>query len=472
MMPARLKDALLAAFVAAILTLPLAGARTVDGAEGLAVEWHVVDVAIAAGLIFLGRLALGLIADGFGMMIAPVAIICGIAAIYLPMPSRFLSVVAVAGSFLVAARAVFVLARAKLHLQPKAAPAWNKLVANSFPWLGPVLLLLAVILPFTPLATRYAMDVAIMVLTYIMLAWGLNITVGFAGLLDLGYAGFYALGAYSYALLAQYAGIGFWTALPIAGLIAACTGLLLGFPVLRLRGDYFAIVTLGFGEIVRLVLINWTSLTGGPNGISGVPRPSIFGLEFAHDASEEGHQTFNDFFGVAFDPMQRVVFLYYLILVLALAVGWLGMRLRRLPIGRAWEAFREDEIACASLGINRTKIKLAAYSLGAAVAGLAGAFFATRQGFISPESFTFTESATILAVVILGGVGSPLCTVFAAVFIIGMPELFREFEQYRMLAFGAGMVLIMIWRPEGLMAMREPTAKLPESDMQIPEKAA
>ncbi len=463
----RLIDAFLAAFIAAILALPLAGARTVDGAEGLAVEWHVIDVAVAAGLIFLGRLALGLVTDGFGMMIAPVAVLCGIAAIYLPMPSRFLSVVAVAGSFLVAARAVFVLVRAKLHLQPQVAPIWNRFLARSFPWLGPVMLVLAVILPFTPLASRYSMDVAIMVLTYIMLAWGLNITVGFAGLLDLGYAGFYALGAYSYALLAQYAGIGFWTALPIAGLIAACTGLLLGFPVLRLRGDYFAIVTLGFGEIVRLVLINWTSLTGGPNGISGVPRPSLFGLDFSREPAA-GQQAFSDFFHIDFDPMQRVIYLYYLILALALIVGWLGVRLRRLPIGRAWEAFREDEIACASLGINRTKIKLAAYSLGATVAGLAGAFFATRQGFISPESFTFTESATILAVVILGGVGSPLGTVFAAVFIIGMPELFREFEQYRMLAFGAGMVLIMIWRPEGLMAMREPTAKLAEADMQIP----
>ena len=325
-----------------------------------------------------------------------------------------------------------------------------------------VLLLLACVFPITPFASRYALDVAIMVLTYIMMAWGLNITVGYAGLLDLGYAGFYALGAYGYALLAQKAGIGFWTALPMAGLIAAGTALALGFPVLRLRGDYFAVVTLGFGEIVRLVLINWTSLTNGPNGISGIPRPQLFNLEFARTASE-GHHPFHEFFGMEFEPVQRVVFLYYIILCLALLVGFVALRLRRLPLGRAWEAYREDEIACAALGINRWWIKLAAYSLGALVAGMAGAFFATRQGFISPESFTFTESAIILAITVLGGMGHPLGIVFAAVFIIGLPELFRELEQYRMIAFGAGMVLIMIWRPGGLTAERAPTILLSDS---------
>jgi branched-chain amino acid transport system permease protein len=298
-----------------------------------------------------------------------------------------------------------------------------------------------------------------MVLTYIMLAWGLNITVGYAGLLDLGYAGFYALGAYSTALLAQHYGLGFWEALPIGGLIAAGTAFLIGFPVLRLRGDYFAIVTLGFGEIVRLVLTNWTSLTGGPNGISDIPRPTLFGLEFARAASE-GHTTFNDFFGIAYDPIQRVIFIYYIILALALLVGVISAKLRRLPIGRAWEAFREDEIACAAIGIDRRSVKLTAYSLGAMVAGLAGSFFATRQGFISPESFTFTESATMLSIVILGGIGHPLGIVLAAIFIVGMPELFREFEQYRMLAFGAGMVLIMLWRPGGMMDKRVPTVTL------------
>jgi branched-chain amino acid transport system permease protein len=238
--------------------------------------------------------------------------------------------------------------------------------------------------------------------------------------------------------------------------------LLLGFPALRLRGDYFAVVTLGFGEIMRLLLINCTDLTGGPNGLSSIPRPTLFGLEFARQATE-GHKTFHEFFGVAYAPIQRILFIYFIILLLACAAGWLTWRLRRLPLGRAWEAFREDEIATAALGINRTRIKLAAYSLSALVAGAAGAFFAARQGFISPESFTFTESATVLAIVILGGVGHPIGLVLAALFIIGLPELFRHFEEYRMLAFGAGMVLVMVWRPGGMMATREPAVRLNEA---------
>lgn len=464
-MPSRLKDAFITALIAAVLALPLAGARTIDSAEGLTVEWHLVDVLVAAALIFFGRLLLGLIEDGYASKIMPLTILTAVTAIYVPFPSHFLQVVAMAGSLVLAAKALFSFWR---HSPAKENPFLHKFVilaqsgkriAKNLTLVSWALLVFAVILPFSPLATRYSMDVAIMVLTYIMLAWGLNITVGFAGLLDLGYVAFYAIGAYGYALLAQAIGIGFWAALPVVGLLAALTGFLLGFPVLRLRGDYFAIVTLGFGEIVRLVLTNWTTLTNGPNGISGVPRPTLFGLDFAREA-EAGRTPFHEFFGLEFDPMQRVIFLYYLILVLALLVGWFSARLRRLPLGRAWEAFREDEIACAALGVNRTWIKLAAYSMGAMVAGLAGAFFATRQGFISPESFTFTESATILAIVILGGIGNPLGIVFAAVFIIGMPELFRELEQYRMLAFGAGMVLIMIWRPGGMMAVREPTVRL------------
>jgi len=456
-MTARFKDAFLAAFIAFVLALPLAGVRTMDGIEGLTLEWHLADVGIAALLIFLGRLLLGLIDDGYGAYVAPLAFLSGIVSVLLPMPSHFLKVVAVLGGLVIAGRAVIALFRHSGKFSGVSVK-FNGFSKN-LTAISAILLIFMLILPFMPFASRYAMDVAIMVLTYIMLAWGLNITVGFAGLLDLGYVGFYALGAYSYALLAQFGDIGFWMALPLAGLITAVTGFFLGFPVLRLRGDYFAIVTLGFGEIVRLVLINWTTLTNGPNGISGVPRPTLFGLDFAREPAA-GQTAFNDFFGVAFDPMQRVIFFYYIILALAVFTGLLSSRLRRLPLGRAWEAFRENEIACAALGINRTRIKLAAYSLGAMIAGLAGAFFATRQGFISPESFTFTETATILAIVILGGVGHPFGIVLAAVFIIGMPELFRELEQYRMLAFGAGMVLIMIWRPGGLMTVREPTVRL------------
>jgi branched-chain amino acid transport system permease protein len=460
MMAVRIKGAFFAAFVTFILALPLAGARTVDGIDGLTVEWHITDVGIAAAMIFFGRLLLDLIDDGYGAIVAPLALVSGVTVSCLPLPSHFLKIVAILGGFVIAFRVVIVLFR-KSSWQIAISgmtQRFHKLNKN-LNAISYILILFMIIMPFTPLATRYSVDVAIMVLTYVMLAWGLNITVGYTGLLDLGYVGFYALGAYCYALLAQYGGIGFWLSLPLAGMLTAATGFLLGFPVLRLRGDYFAIVTLGFGEIVRLVLINWTSLTNGPNGVSDIPRPTLFGLEFTRTPSD-GHTAFNDFFGLDFDPMQRVIFLYYIVLVLALLVGFLSSRVRRLPLGRSWEAFREDEIASASLGVNRTRIKLAAYSIGATVAGLAGAFFAARQGFVSPESFTFQETATILAIVILGGVGHPIGIVLAAVFIIGLPELFRELEQYRMLAFGAGMVFIMIWRPGGLTSVREPTARL------------
>ncbi len=460
-MPHRLKDALITALIAGILVLPLAGARTIDGLNGLTIEWHVVEVACAVVLIFFGRLTFGFIQDGYAKIVAPVATLAGLVAFAIPFPSEFLKGLAVTGAFVVAVRAGVALLRQHHDRNQSLAFVTQSIaqVSKNLNIVSIILVLAAIVFPLMPFTNRYALDVAIMVLTYIMLAWGLNISVGYAGLLDLGYAGFYAIGAYSFALLAPAIGIGFWTALPLAGLIAAAAGFLLGLPVLRLRGDYFAVVTLGFGEIVRLVVTNWTTLTKGSNGISGIPRPTFFGLEFARQASE-GHRAFHQFFGLEFDPMQRIVFLYYVILGLALAVGWGSMRLRNLPLGRAWEAFRENEIACAALGINRWKIKLAAYTLGASVAGMAGAFFATRQGFISPESFTFTESATMLAIVILGGVGHPLGIALAAIFIIGLPEAFRELEQYRMLAFGAGMVLIMISRPGGLMTTRAPTATI------------
>lgn len=403
------KNALFTSVIVTLLAFPLAGVHTVDGTQGLTLEWRFQNVAIAAVCVFIGRLIF---------------------------------------DYLCHYRKSF----PKLHF-PSYASKINLNYISAF------LVLLAVLFPFSPFATRYALDVSIMVMTYIMLAWGLNITVGYAGLLDLGYAGFYALGAYATALLNQYFGIGFWAALPLAGILAALTGFILGLPVLRLRGDYFAVVTLGFGEIVRLVVTNWTHLTNGPNGISGIPRPSFFGHEFTHQGGD-GYRSFHELFGLNYDPVQRVIFLFYIIMFLALLVGFFSSRLRRLPLGRAWEAFRENEIACAALGINRWRIKLAAYSMGAAVAGLAGAFFASSQGFVSPESFTFTESATMLAIVILGGAGHPLGIALAAIFIIGLPEAFRQFEQYRMLAFGIGMVLIMIWRPGGLLSSRPPTLKL------------
>jgi branched-chain amino acid transport system permease protein len=331
-------------------------------------------------------------------------------------------------------------------------PPVKALAARAWQYAGLALLALGLAVPVLLFDNRYLLDLAILVLTYVMLGWGLNIVVGLAGLLDLGYVAFYAVGAYSYALLAQNFGWSFWICLPLAGILAAFWGILLGFPVLRLRGDYLAIVTLAFGEIIRLVLLNWQSFTGGPNGISGIPRPSFFGLPFTAD-----EQGFAATFGLEFSPTHRVVFLYYVIFALALLTNWVTIRLRRLPIGRAWEALREDEIACRSLGINTTNTKLTAFAMGAMFGGFAGSFFATRQGFISPESFVFMESATILAIVVLGGMGSQIGVALAAILMIGGFELFREFALFRMLVFGAAMVAIMVWRPRGLVAFREPS---------------
>jgi len=343
-----------------------------------------------------------------------------------------------------------------LSLAPRLPDSVKPALARIGEWVAPALLAFALATPIIFYDNRYLLDLGIMVLTYVMLGWGLNIVVGLAGLLDLGYVAFYAVGAYSYALLAQYFGWSFWICLPLAGILAAFWGILLGFPVLRLRGDYLAIVTLAFGEMIRIVLTNWQSFTGGPNGVSA-PRPSFFGIPFS--AGDDG---FAATFGLEFSATHRVVFLFYLILALALVTNWATIRLRRLPVGRAWEAMREDEIACRSLGINTTNTKLTAFAIGAMFGGVAGAFFATRQGFISPESFVFMESAMILAIVVLGGMGSQIGVAVAALVMIGGFELFREFAQFRMLIFGAAMVAIMVWRPRGLVATREPSIFLKE----------
>jgi branched-chain amino acid transport system permease protein len=328
-------------------------------------------------------------------------------------------------------------------------------IALAGQFVAPALLIFALLVPVIFYNQRYILDLSILVLTYVMLGWGLNVVVGLAGLLDLGYVAFYAVGAYSYALLATSFGLSFWVCLPLAGLLASLWGVMLGFPVLRLRGDYLAIVTLAFGEIIRLVIINWQSLTGGPNGVSGIPRPTFFGIPLT-----PGDDGLAAKLGIAFSPTHRIVFLFYIILALALLTNWVTIRLRRLPIGRAWEALREDEVACRALGINTTTTKLTAFATGAMFGGFAGAFFATRQGFISPESFTFQESALVLAIVVLGGMGSQLGVALASIAMIGGFELFRGLEQYRMLVFGIAMVLLMIWRPRGLIGHRAPTVFL------------
>ncbi|WP_213285777.1 high-affinity branched-chain amino acid ABC transporter permease LivM [Bradyrhizobium sp. sGM-13] len=408
-----LKKALISAFVALVLFSLMIGVRTEAGPQGQLVYWtRFDDLAIMVAAVFGGSILVELLRRWWG----PVDTVRVV-------PPSVQSALSLAG----------------------------RLVA-------PVLLVFTFLVPVLFYNERYILDLAILVLTYVMLGWGLNVVVGLAGLLDLGYVAFYAVGAYSYALLATNFGLSFWICLPLAGILAAFWGVLLGFPVLRLRGDYLAIVTLAFGEIIRLVLINWQTLTGGPNGVTGIPRPTLFGIPLT--PADDGLAAL---LGIEFSPTHRIVFLFYIILALALLTNWVTIRLRRLPLGRAWEALREDEVACRALGINTTTTKLTAFATGALFGGLAGAFFATRQGFISPESFTFHESALVLAIVVLGGMGSQLGVALAALAMIGGFELFRGLDQYRMLVFGMAMVLLMIWRPRGLVGHRAPTVFLKRS---------
>lgn len=289
---------------------------------------------------------------------------------------------------------------------------------------------LSIALPL--LVTTYQTNIFISFLLYVVLGLGLNIIVGVAGLLFLGHAAFYAIGAYSYALLNHYFGIGFWVALPLGGLFACLGGIMLAFPVLRLRGDYLAIVTLGFGEIVRLVLENWSSLTGGPSGISNIDRPGLFGVELSvADAN---------------------IYIYYIVLALAIITIISVQRLKDSRIGRALQALREDEIACQAMGIDRVNVKLMAFGLGTAWAGFAGVIFAAKTTFINPASFTFMESAIILSIVVLGGMGSNLGVILGSAFLVLMPEYLRAFSEYRMIIFASAMVLMMVFRPQGLIA--------------------
>jgi branched-chain amino acid transport system permease protein len=341
------------------------------------------------------------------------------------------------------------------------------LIGLAFLFLFPV-----VVISLTGLqgSLKWVDNFGIQILIYVMLAWGLNVVVGLAGLLDLGYVAFYAVGAYCYALLGTEFGLSFWILLPAAGAMAAMWGIILGFPVLRLRGDYLAIVTLAFGEIIRLVLINWREVTNGAAGISGIPKVTFFGLLSFNVADDNN---FAKVLGLAPSGVYYKIFLYYLILLLCLLTAFVTIRLRRMPVGRAWEALREDEIACRSLGINTTNTKLTAFAIGAMFGGFAGSFFAARQGFVSPESFVFLESAVVLAIVVLGGMGSLAGIAIAAALMIGGTEILREMqflkmvfgpsftpELYRMLLFGLAMVVVMVWKPRGFVGSREPTAFL------------
>lgn len=314
----------------------------------------------------------------------------------------------------------------------------------------------------------YRISILISTFIWIMLGLGLNIIVGQAGMLVLGYVAFYAVGAYTYALGNQFLDdsvFSFWIFLPLGGFMAALAGILICLPVLRLKGDYLAIVTLGFGEIVRVVLEGGTislgflgdlyeSITGnyapewiyaslemnGPAGIAGIPAPAIPGISLS---LEDGAK-----------------FLYFISLIFACFAIFCVARLRDSRIGRSWMALREDEIACESMGINKASTKLSAFALGACWAGFGGVLFAAKTSFINPASFTFMESALILSVVVLGGLGSILGVVLGAAVLILLPEYLRSFEEYRMLIFGASMVLMMVFRPQGLITPRHKHHKI------------
>ena len=291
-----------------------------------------------------------------------------------------------------------------------------------------LLALLMLVMPV--ISSLYQVNIMISAMLYIILGLGLNIVVGLAGQLVLGYAAFYAVGAYTYALLNHYFGLGFWAVLPVGGLVTALFGLMLGFPVLRLKGDYLAIVTLGFGEITRLVLENWTDVTRGSFGIANIERPG--------------------FFGVNLDVTQATGYIYYIVLAAVVLTIIVVTRLKNSRIGLALQALREDEIACEAMGIDLTKVKLSAFALGSCWAGFAGVIFAAKTTFINPASFTFMESAMILSMVVLGGMGSVTGVTIAAVILVLAPEYLRAFSEYRMLIFGAVMVIMMIYRPQGL----------------------
>ncbi len=486
------------ALVVFALTISLVGFHIKDVSGGLSLELRYIDVMSAVIIAIIGRGWLILVRHGHYWWVSVTAtltatiligsLIFGGAIVqkYLPFKAGLLQwlLAIVSAGFAVGSAIRGVRKRNTTPLTAEGLASFaedtsfmdrvSAQVQRSSVWIGAIIFLFAAVFPFLPGVNLRYLDIGVLVLTYVMLGWGLNIVVGLAGLLDLGYVAFYAVGAYSFALLASpdspllqelgwTQGISFWVCMPFAGLMAALAGVALGFPVLRLRGDYLAIVTLGFGEMIRVTLLNFYSLTKGPDGISKIPPPSLLGYSTEARMDEntlENTTEFHTALGIPFDQSHTTILLYFVILIMALATNFFTVRVRKLPVGRAWEALREDEIACRSLGINPTNTKLTAFGIGAMFGGFAGSFFATRQTFVSPESFTFIESAVILAIVVLGGFGSQIGVVVASFLLIGLPEMFRELQEYRMLFFGGSMVLVMLWRPAGLLAHREPTIRL------------
>ncbi len=293
-----------------------------------------------------------------------------------------------------------------------------------------VLLVLALLFP--QVFDTYQTNIMIAALIYVVLGLGLNINVGLAGMLDLGYVAYFGIGAYTFGILNYHFGVSFWLMLPVGGLIGCLCGVILGFPILRLRGDYLAIVTLGFGMIFKVVMENWDTLSMGPSGIANIDKPGFFGMEM--------------------DLAQSTTYIYYIMIAMVIFTILVTNRLKNSRVGRAWMALREDEVACVAMGIDMARTKLSAYALGAFWAGMVGVLFASKTTFINPASFTFMESAIMLSIVVLGGMGSILGVILGAFILILLPEYLRAFSEYRMLVFGASMTLMMIFRPQGIIS--------------------
>ena len=409
----------------------------------------VIDAAIAGliGLVIFGPIV-GLVLDGYELKNN------------IPVAMSFVAVVA-AGRFLFSlyfqtssGRKVVERFVGERKVRVTVAPKSHKGLRS---YLVPLIAILAMVYPIIAVVApdmlsvfggKYGITIFILALIYVLLGLGLNIVVGLAGLLDLGYVAFYAIGAYSLTIGYAELGLGFWSVLIISPIIAACWGAVLGFPVLRMHGDYLAIVTLGFGEIIRLVLNNWISFTKGPNGMPA-PDVTFFNLLSFTKRGTEDMQSFHSFFGLDYNSAYKFVFLYWLLLAFVFLVLYINKRLLNMPVGRAWEALREDEIACRALGLNHVLVKLSAFMIGASVGGVAGVFFASYQGFVNPSSFTFFESALIVAIVVLGGLGSTVGVTVSAIVLTLLPELLREFANFRVLMFGILMILMMVWRPRG-----------------------
>ncbi|MDR1827262.1 MAG: high-affinity branched-chain amino acid ABC transporter permease LivM [Methylobacteriaceae bacterium] len=304
---------------------------------------------------------------------------------------------------------------------------------------------------------RVVIDVSSIALTYVILGLSLNIIVGYAGLLNLGHVAFYGIGGYVFGCLFKFFGWGFWSSLPVAVFAAGLAGFLVSLPLLRLRGDYLAIVTLAFAEILRQVFNNEVPLFGGPDGIAGLPKPAVMGFEMLR----RGDDTFHSLLGLTYDSRHMVIWLYFIVLALTLVTYLVSQRLLKMPLGRALEALREDEIACQSLGINPAPVKIWAFTIGSAMAGAAGAFFATRNTMINPDCFQFLESIMILVAVVLGGMGSNLGVIIGSIVIVMIQEYGRDLAEYRMLVFGVLLVVMMLWKPQGFLPAKRKSVELP-----------